>query len=287
MKVAVFFLLIVFSSVAQKKQITKLRYTFEIPSEQGSFKKNASLYYNATESLFVYDKKGQDTINSETSISIDKAKKGLRVSISHSDDKGKIIYRNFETKRISFRVNGLTPIQPFVVNDDWIEIDWKLVDEYKDIKGFVTQKAIGDFRGRTYTVWFTREIKVPYGPWKLFGLPGLILEAVDSREEVKMILKDLEICESYDKISKPSEAEEKSLIDYVIFMDDLLENVEAAMQSKIPNKKNITIRLDHLPSNKEKINKREYQIERRYRWEPGYLGKQYENTEKTMAPIDR
>ena len=37
--------------------------------------------------------------------------------------------------------------------------------------------ATTKFRGREWKVWFTEEIPVSLGPWKLGGLPGLILKA--------------------------------------------------------------------------------------------------------------
>lgn len=50
-------------------------------------------------------------------------------------------------------------------------------EEYKTILTFKCQKAITKLYGREFTVWFTTEIPVNDGPWKLYGLPGLILEA--------------------------------------------------------------------------------------------------------------
>jgi GLPGLI family protein len=58
-------------------------------------------------------------------------------------------------------------------------IDWEIKPEYKTLSDLRCQKAVGYFRGRTYTVWFTEAIPISFGPWKLRGLPGLILEAKD------------------------------------------------------------------------------------------------------------
>jgi len=60
------------------------------------------------------------------------------------------------------------------------KIEWKIGKEKKEILGYNCVKAEGFFRGRLYTVWFAPDIALGYGPWKLNGLPGLILEAVDN-----------------------------------------------------------------------------------------------------------
>lgn len=59
------------------------------------------------------------------------------------------------------------------------EIKWELFNETKKIGGFICKKATGKFRGRNYTAWYTEEIPVNAGPWKLKGLSGLILEVAD------------------------------------------------------------------------------------------------------------
>lgn len=59
-------------------------------------------------------------------------------------------------------------------------IDWRISQEKKVICGYDCHKATGSFRGRSYEVWYTEDIPVSVGPWKLRGLPGTILLASDS-----------------------------------------------------------------------------------------------------------
>ncbi len=95
------------------------------------------------------------------------------------------------------------------------EIKWKILKETKKIGKFTCQKAIANFRGRNYTAWFTPDIPVPYGPWKLQGLPGLILEAYDTNKYVYWYTKSIEYPShsqeepTYLKIPK-----NKSFLDY-------------------------------------------------------------------------
>jgi len=55
--------------------------------------------------------------------------------------------------------------------------EWQLSNETKEIAGLACKAATTIFRGRKYTCWYTTDIPLPFGPWKLMGLPGLILEA--------------------------------------------------------------------------------------------------------------
>lgn len=63
------------------------------------------------------------------------------------------------------------------------KIKWEIESGQKEILGYKCQQALCTFRGRQYEVWFTTDIPLSYGPWKLQGLPGLILEAKDSKGE--------------------------------------------------------------------------------------------------------
>jgi GLPGLI family protein len=72
----------------------------------------------------------------------------------------------------------------YLILDTLPKIEWRIFEDKKTILSYVCQKATGIFRGRTYIVWFTTELPMPAGPWKLNGLPGIILAANDDKNEV-------------------------------------------------------------------------------------------------------
>lgn len=53
---------------------------------------------------------------------------------------------------------------------------WVLTGKQQEILGYHCQQATCHWRGRDYVAWFAPEIPVRMGPWKLGGLPGLILK---------------------------------------------------------------------------------------------------------------
>lgn len=63
-------------------------------------------------------------------------------------------------------------------------IDWVISSDTKVVAGLLCQKASASIFGRHYNAWFSTELKFSNGPWKLGGLPGLILEANDNKGEV-------------------------------------------------------------------------------------------------------
>jgi GLPGLI family protein len=63
-------------------------------------------------------------------------------------------------------------------------IDWTISGDTATFSGLHCQKANGHFRGRDYLVWFCSDLPVHCGPWKLNGLPGVIVDAHDTKNEV-------------------------------------------------------------------------------------------------------
>lgn len=59
--------------------------------------------------------------------------------------------------------------------------NWKLSTEKKKVNEMTLQKATANWGGRNWIAWFSTEILFQEGPYKFHGLPGLIVELYDDR----------------------------------------------------------------------------------------------------------
>lgn len=90
------------------------------------------------------------------------------------------LYKNYpEGKMTSFGYDFIHV--NFFYEEDYVSQEWIVGDSTKQILGYNCKKAVCDFRGRHWIVWFVEDIPIKEGPWKLNGLPGLILKAYDSK----------------------------------------------------------------------------------------------------------
>lgn len=72
----------------------------------------------------------------------------------------------------------------YVVESAIPVINWKISNDTASFGGLHCQKATGHFKGRDYIAWFCADLPMHTGPWKLSGLPGVIVDAHDTRNEV-------------------------------------------------------------------------------------------------------
>lgn len=71
-------------------------------------------------------------------------------------------------------------LKGFKVEEPSSVINWTLLEDDTVVAGYECQKAETTFKGRKWTAWYTLDIPLDNGPWKLGGLPGLILLAKES-----------------------------------------------------------------------------------------------------------
>jgi GLPGLI family protein len=75
-------------------------------------------------------------------------------------------------------------INSYLVAEPLPVIAWQITSATTSFGSLHCQKATAHFKGRNYTAWFCPDIPSHGGPWKLSGLPGLIVEAYDTKKQV-------------------------------------------------------------------------------------------------------
>ena len=149
----------------------------EIYNAYTMFSKDKSYYVAAKDSL-------------ENAVSITKAKShyqnssGSKNKISNGlvlSAQGNQVVCNYSSKRLDSNVFDGKQIY---MSETLPKFNWKITKQKKKIGSFECILGISNFRGRKYYAWYAPEIAVYSGPWKLNGLPGMILEAYDEGKNV-------------------------------------------------------------------------------------------------------
>lgn len=99
-------------------------------------------------------------------------------------------YRSLD-RNISLDVEYLVT-ERVVIEDSLVSPDWTILQDSVSLIGdYQCYKARGEVAGRWFTAWFTPEIGVKAGPWKLWGLPGLIVKAESEDYVISFELQSL------------------------------------------------------------------------------------------------
>jgi hypothetical protein len=78
-------------------------------------------------------------------------------------------------------------------------INWVLTSETKKSAQYILQKATTRFGGRDWVAWFNKDIEIQEGPYKFRGLPGLIFEIADTKDNFSFVLiKSHHLHKTYD-----------------------------------------------------------------------------------------
>lgn len=88
---------------------------------------------------------------------------------------------------------GQTTVREFIFPHEYEgyeptpDITWTLTDDTLNVSGYLCQQAMATFRGLEWHVWYTEEIPSSAGPWRLRGLPGLIVEAKSEAHTFRLV----------------------------------------------------------------------------------------------------
>lgn len=124
---------------------------------------------------------------------------------------------------------------------------WTLTADTLTVLGYRCTRATTDFKGRTWTAWFAPDIPLSEGPWKLCGLPGLILKAEDAEGHYRFTANGIEQPHTptpilyggrdYEPVSRKQYAKvhERFATDPVGFITSTMPNVKVTVSDKHGN----------------------------------------------------
>jgi len=150
--------------------------------------------------------------------------------------------------------------QIYKISDTPEQTLWQIANDTKTILGYTCQKATGTVKGRTYTVWFSTDVPAAFGPWKLFGLPGLILEAYDQSGRIKFTCTKVVLQAQIPpavSLDVPTEAIETNDADYqrmeMAYHENLSTDAADADGIKVESVKQTSVK-PKLPARKTSLN---------------------------------
>ncbi|PZU83040.1 MAG: GLPGLI family protein [Chryseobacterium sp.] len=144
--------------------------------------KDGSKYYSYTvfnsDSLMKADLEQQLKATGSINVKSDMRKGNVRYSVTKT-------YPDYKTN-----LHRKLGMDAYNISEDR-KINWKISSEKEKIGEWNTQKAEADFAGRHWIAWFSTDIPIQDGPYKFYGLPGLIVKIEDKTGSHKLELKGI------------------------------------------------------------------------------------------------
>ena len=111
---------------------------------------------------------------------------------------------------------GQTTVREFIFPHEYEgyeetpDIAWTLTDDTLTVSGYHCQQATATFRSVKWHVWYTEEIPSSAGPWRLRGLPGLIVEAKSEAHTFRLV----EVRQEASPITAPDQSPDVHRMEY-------------------------------------------------------------------------
>ncbi|TVR88443.1 MAG: GLPGLI family protein [Saprospirales bacterium] len=231
-------LLLSFPLAAQEVIIYQVEYICETKIQTRHYDGLNTLYISGDKSLYVHDEFPK--VSGFTGVvrgSPDKR----RVGYIKGDSEGLPVYLDFSKDTMIYKTDYfILSRDNFILSSKIPKINWAIHTLERDIGSYRTRLAVGDFGGRTYDVWFTEEIPLPFGPYMLNGLPGLILEAFSRDEMVSYRFKSFKKNEDAGiEVTPPSDGmilSMEKLTDILITDLYRAESLGATHNDPLPNR---------------------------------------------------
>lgn len=192
----------------------------------GNVSYNANLYFNRTQSLFEYRETPFDEKEKIAEEFGNKFEESNHISYNMRLKDTTLYYIKYDRNDNLMREYFMEPMKNecFQIAESALTVSWTILQEQKRIEQYDCTKATCSFRGRNYTAWFTTKVQTSFGPLKLHGLPGLIIELQDENKEVMLFAR---LVKNEEKLIK------KDPIDLKIISRSEFKKLQADAKKKV------------------------------------------------------
>ncbi|WP_029293576.1 GLPGLI family protein [Chryseobacterium hispalense] len=185
-------LLFLMISIAANAQINRFFYEYKfIPdSNKKEEVKSEMMLLDIDQKGSNYYSRDKFVADSTSMAEVQKQIKGGtgNINISRRDNQGQVGYKVTKSYP-DFKTYLFTRISmdQYKVKEDQ-KPEWKILPEKQKIGEYNAQKATTSYGGRDWIAWFTTDIPFQDGPYKFYGLPGLIVKIEDTTGSHTMTL---------------------------------------------------------------------------------------------------
>ena len=141
---------------------------------------DSALFINNNEAVYkIYDNRNRGLTDSSNE----------SVFFVENDELSKFFYANDQVAYARF----INYDEEIIYQDDYkSKLNWRInTDKQKKIGNYNCTEAKVRINQRSFTVWFTSEIPLKFGPLKLHGLPGAIVEVFEDSGFLKLELNTI------------------------------------------------------------------------------------------------
>lgn len=239
MKKIILVTVVLLTMLSVKAQIKKkIDYTYQ---DRNGYLCNSTLYIIGNEAVY--------KINDERKNGFDEKELS----------KSNIVFVNNDKLSTFFYSNKKTAITriplyetEIIYTDDDPETKWKFTGNRKKINKYNCQEAKLELNGRKYTLWFTPEIEINYGPYKINGLPGMVLEFFEETNNIKITFKSIQELKNDDDFVKLKKyIQSKTVLSYGNYSKKITEMMSAKKIKTIAKASELGAEITYEPLQKE------------------------------------
>jgi GLPGLI family protein len=120
----------------------------------------------------------------------------------------------------------------YLTKNDSKRLPWKLGTDTKEIHGYLCKNAFfTDENEREVLAWYTEDLRIPIGPDRFHGLPGLIMEVNINQDEMVISVEKLDFRNlKKNELKEPKSGQEITDEAYRAMMQEQMEKMGAQGQ---------------------------------------------------------